>query len=194
MTLSLSLSLSRSLSLSPVCGRASCFSAGVILLWSGGVFGIGRRGTTHNHFSKEGMPNIDWRLLSLLALDSWWRENTLKRFVWKSVKIGISVYYRRKVLKKPKKLTSPKRFLNLRLHYQILIYKNESKVLQYFGTCKFMTRMSRDPSISSCRCLYRSALTRYFNHRSLMHQGGLQWCNCLHCRFRVISASYRLRQ
>ena len=27
-----------------------------------------------------------------------------------------------------------------------------------------------------------------------MHQGGLQWCNCLHHRFRVIFASYRLRQ
>ena len=27
-----------------------------------------------------------------------------------------------------------------------------------------------------------------------MHQGGLQWCNCLHRRFRVIFAIYRLRQ
>ena len=34
----------------------------------------------------------------------------------------------------------------------------------------------------------------YFNHISSMHQGGLQWCNWLHHRFRVIFASYRLRQ
>ena len=27
-----------------------------------------------------------------------------------------------------------------------------------------------------------------------MHQGGHQWCNCLHHRFRVIFASYRLRR
>ena len=65
---------------------------------------------------------------------------------------------------------------------------HQIELCNHLTVCKQMTNAKLN-----CQC-YIAIFWNHFNHTSYMYQGGFPWCNCLHCRFRVIFASYLLRQ